>query len=205
MSRILIPLMSVLVAILSSTVVADEKKNDVKDASKDSKIELSAEEQKLFEQTNKIRTENKLKPLTINPLLLKAARAHSANMAKQEKMEHKLDGKNPRDRADTVGYEGEWCGENVGEGTDGATKHSIKDMMDWWMKSPDHRKNILFEEFTEVGFGVAKGKNGKTYYTQMFGAIQMTPTVPVLSVTPRLPRLGSNLPFSSAPKEPEFR
>ncbi len=149
--------------LIALNISADDKKTDTK-------IEVSSTEQKLLDQTNKIRAANKLKPLTINPLLLKAARAHSANMAKQEKMAHKLDDKNPRNRANDVGYEGEWCGENVAEVKDGPVKHTIEDVMEGWMKSPEHRKNILSEDYTEAGFGLAVSKSGKTYYTQMFGA-----------------------------------
>ena len=63
------------------------------------KFELSKDEQKLLELTNKEREKKKLSPLKPNPLLFKAARAHSANMARQEKMEHVLDGKGPGKRA----------------------------------------------------------------------------------------------------------
>ena len=54
--------------------------------------------------TNKARAKEKLPPLKLNSVLTKVARAHSANMAKQEKMEHELDGKNPSQRIKEAGY-----------------------------------------------------------------------------------------------------
>src|SRR4051812_39442258 len=62
---------------------------------KDPKDELTSEEKTLLELTNKERAKQNLKPLTIHPLLLTAARKHSLNMAKKEMLEHILDGKSP--------------------------------------------------------------------------------------------------------------
>jgi uncharacterized protein YkwD len=97
-------------------------------------------------------------------LLFKAARDHSINMAKQGKMEHELDGKNPFHRIKATGYQYRYAGENIAYGD-----VPLADVMAGWMKSPPHRKNILYKEFTEIGLGLAKSKDGATYYTQVFG------------------------------------
>ena len=44
-------------------------------------------------------------PLKVNATLVKTARAHSENMAKQEKMAHQLDGKSVGDRTEAAGYD----------------------------------------------------------------------------------------------------
>src|SRR5437867_3138573 len=56
-------------------------------------LELSKEEKALLELTNKEREKAELPPLKANEKLFKAARAHSTNMAKQNKLDHKLDDK----------------------------------------------------------------------------------------------------------------
>src|SRR5947208_16899048 len=70
------------------------------------KFELTKDEQKLLELTNKERAKKKLSALKPNPQLFKAARAHSANMARQEKMEQVLDAKSPGQPARSAGYTG---------------------------------------------------------------------------------------------------
>ena len=65
-----------LVSLAASLVLADDKKESTK-------FEMTKEEQTLLELLNKERTKADLPALTPHPLLFKAARGHSANMAKQ--------------------------------------------------------------------------------------------------------------------------
>jgi uncharacterized protein YkwD len=127
---------------------------------------LNADETTILELTNKARVEKELPRLTINPLLTKAARAHSANMAKQEKMDHVLDGKNPSDRVKAAGYKYSWTGENIAVGEN----VTVQQIFDGWMNSEGHRKNILKKEYREIGVGSARNDKGEVYYTQVFGA-----------------------------------
>jgi uncharacterized protein YkwD len=128
--------------------------------------ELTAEGKAIFELTNKARAENKLQPLTLNAVLIKAAHAHSANMAKQGKMSHVLDDKNPADRVKEAGYKYSSTGENLAV-SDNVPASGI---FESWMKSKAHRDNILREEFRAIGIGVARAADGKRYYTQVFAA-----------------------------------
>jgi len=132
----------------------------------DSSFKMTAPEKKLLELTNLERKKKDLSPLAPSPLLFKIARAHSENMAKQAKMDHELDGKNPFDRLKDGGYKYLKAGENVGAGD---AEIPIADLMKAWMDSPMHRENILRPDFTEVGFGAVKDKKGDVYYTQLFG------------------------------------
>src|SRR5262245_36141646 len=77
------------------------------------KFSPTAEEKKILTLTNAERKKQDLPALEINPLLSKIARAHSANMAKQEKMAHDLDGKTPYQRLTDAGYAYGRAGENV--------------------------------------------------------------------------------------------
>src|SRR5262245_28978496 len=142
--------------------VARSARGDEKPAEK---FQMSKDEQKLLELTNKEREKKKLPPLKPNPQLFKAARGHAANMAKQEKMEHVLDGKTPGQRARAAGYRADWIGENIAAGEDWSLKGVVED----WMSSKGHRENILSRRYTEVGVGLAKTDKGEWYYTLLFG------------------------------------
>ncbi len=131
------------------------------------KVELSRFEQALLDLTNKERAKAKLKPLTANALLCKVARAHSANMAKQNQMNHFLDGKSPADRALEGGYDYKHVGENLGESVGNPPPPAA--VVQGWMNSKHHRENILKPEFTEIGLGIARSGRGNIYFTQLFG------------------------------------
>src|SRR5262245_36291011 len=130
------------------------------------KIELTAEEKAVLELTNQERAKEKQPPLKPNPILMKIARAHSRNMAKQEKLAHELDGKKPHERAEDAGYKGSWIGENCAVGS---VPYPPKDVVKSWMESAGHRKNLLDKKYKEIGLGAAKSANGDIYWTQVFG------------------------------------
>lgn len=125
----------------------------------------TAEEQKILELTNKAREKEGLTPLKLGPTLSRIARAHSANMARQEKMDHVLDEKTPANRAEAGGYRFRALGENVAY----SSKLLVDTIFDGWMKSEHHRENILNPKFTEIGIGLASNAKGEVYYTQVFG------------------------------------
>src|SRR5207253_1538849 len=104
--------------------------------SADEKQEMTEDEKAVVALTNAERAKKNLPPLKPNPILSRVARGHSANMAKQNKGEHELDGKMPKARTKEAGYDPIVVGENIGWGdwTD-KQKWTAARMMDWWMKS----------------------------------------------------------------------
>jgi uncharacterized protein YkwD len=128
------------------------------------KVKATADEQKLLQLTNQERKKARLPPLKMNLTLVAVARAHSANMARQGKMEHVLDGKAPNRRVTEGGYRWASVAENIatGEGWD------LEDVMKDWMSSKIHRDNILARKFTEIGIGIADDGKGNVYFTQVF-------------------------------------
>ena len=46
---------------------------------------------------------------------------------------------------------------------------STSEAIEAWMKSPDHRKNLLSAAYTELGTGYATDAAGRPYYVQVFG------------------------------------
>jgi len=130
----------------------------------DDKFVMTKEEKLVLDLTNAERKKQNLPPFTPLPILFKVARAHSANMAKQEKLEHVLDGKQPWQRVLEAGYKTNWVGENCAAGEAYPPKEVVKN----WMDSEGHRMNILDKTYTEIGIGIVKSDKGEIYYTQVF-------------------------------------
>ncbi|MBL8821371.1 MAG: CAP domain-containing protein [Planctomycetia bacterium] len=124
---------------------------------------LSSEEQTLLDLTNRERRLKNLPALKVHPQLMKAAREHAANMAKQQKLDHHLDGKDMSDRIKAQGYAFSEAGENIAH-----KAGSVRLVMKKWMESEDHRNNILSEEYVEIGLGLAKSEKGEYYWVQVF-------------------------------------
>ena len=55
------------------------------------------------------------------------------------------------------------AGENSAEG-----QSSPAEVMNGWMNSPGHRRNILDPNFTQIGIGIAKNAQGRYIWTQQF-------------------------------------
>jgi uncharacterized protein YkwD len=136
----------------------------------DKEFKFTKEEETVLKLTNELRKKEDLPALKPNALLTKAARAHSANMAKQGKLEHVLDEKNPADRVAAAGYKRALVGENVAAGK----RMPPKGAYDLWLDSPPHKKNMLSDKFEEIGIGIARDAKGDVYYTQVFGTPRKT-------------------------------
>jgi len=124
-------------------------------------------EREVIDKTNAARKDAGLPALTVDPTLMKAARQHSDNMAKQEKLDHVLDGKGPHDRLVDLGMQPSATGENIAQGQESAV-----DALSTWMSSEGHKGNILNPQFTHIGVAKADGPGGP-YWTQVFVQIVM--------------------------------
>lgn len=107
-------------------------------------------------------------PLRSNTRLDLAAQRHAEDMLARNFFAHASpEGKTVRDRAQAAGYDWRMVGENIAEG-----QLSVDEVMDTWMHSPGHRKNILDPGFKELGVGLALGQSGGRYrivWAQAFG------------------------------------
>ncbi|MFD6288441.1 CAP domain-containing protein [Streptomyces sp. NPDC060205] len=116
--------------------------------------------------TNAERAAAGLPPLAEDPLLTRAAQAHSADMVARAFYSHTApDGSEPWDRAAAAGSPRRTIGENIACG-----QRSPAEVVRGWMDSPGHRANILKPAFTHLGVGFAGGGSAGTYWTQLFGA-----------------------------------
>ncbi|HEY7328139.1 MAG TPA: CAP domain-containing protein [Gemmataceae bacterium] len=153
-----------LLLLTSPFVAADDAKQANKEDTKP--FEMSKQERRLLELVNKERAKANLPELRPHPLLFKAARAHSANMAKQRKMEHILDGKRPSQRVEATGYDWGKVTENLI--TADQSDVPLEKIVKGWMDSKIHRDNILMKDVTETGLGIATNAKDDIYFTQLF-------------------------------------
>ena len=97
-----------------------------------------------------------------------SSRLHSEDMAERKFFEHtNLDGLTPFDRMAAAGYTGAYpWGENIAAG-----QTSPAAVVDAWMKSPGHCRNIMNPGYTVLGVGYFKGVGSPMthYWTQNFG------------------------------------
>jgi uncharacterized protein YkwD len=162
---------AVLFGPLTSLPAARDKSDSPATGEEAPAVKLNSDEKALIDFVNKTRGQKKLSRLKPNALLCKAARQHNDNMAKQEKMEHVLDGKGPGQRVLAVGYDYRKVAENLAkaEGEPDDPAPAPADIHKHWMDSKGHRKNILEPKFTEVGVSMGRSKKGTIYYTMVFG------------------------------------
>jgi uncharacterized protein YkwD len=106
-------------------------------------------------------------PLGTDPLLKCAARRHSLDMIQRSFFDHvSPDGVTPDTRIIATGYAFRGMGENIAAGV--TTPEAV---VQGWMDSDPHCRNIMVPNFEELGVGLARTPNGqfKLYWTQVFG------------------------------------
>jgi uncharacterized protein YkwD len=97
-----------------------------------------------------------VRTLAANARLDLAAQRHAADMLARRYFAHESpEGKTVRERAKAAGYDWQEIGENLAEG-----QLTVAEVMDSWMHSPGHRRNLLDPGFRELGVGVALGRGG---------------------------------------------
>jgi uncharacterized protein YkwD len=117
---------------------------------------------------NAYRKEKGLKPLKLNAALTEAARAHSGDLAKWDRISHYgSDGSNPWDRVKRAGYNAKVAAENVGTG-----QASLEEVIKGWQASPGHNKNLLLADVEHMGIALIQDPRTefKTFWTLVVGA-----------------------------------
>lgn len=132
-----------------------------------SEVILDPEEAR--EVINRYRASRGLKPLTLNARLSEAARGHSADLARLDRISHKgSDGTNPWNRVENAGYKPKLAAENVGAG-----QRSLAEVMRGWQESKGHDRNLLLPDATQMG--IALVKNPSSSYGTFWTLVLATP------------------------------
>ncbi len=118
---------------------------------------------------NEYRKEKGLKPLKLNAELTAAAKAHSRDLAKWDRISHYgSDGSNPWDRVKRTGYHARLAAENVGTG-----QINFKEVLRGWEESPGHNKNLLLADATHMG--IALVQDPKTEFKSFWTLVIASP------------------------------
>lgn len=122
---------------------------------------LNAFEKEVVDLTNKERSKQGLKALSVDTKLSKSARAKSQDMKDKNYFSHTSPTYgSPFDQMKTFGITYKSAGENIAQG-----QRSPQEVVTAWMNSEGHRANILNKSYTHIGVGYVKAGN---YWTQQF-------------------------------------
>lgn len=122
---------------------------------------LSAYEQKVVDLTNQERAKNGIAALKVDTALSKVAREKSLDMSKNGYFSHTSPTYgSPFDMMKQFGISYQYAGENIAMG-----QRTPEEVVQAWMNSEGHRKNILSANFNYIGVGYVESGN---YWTQMF-------------------------------------
>lgn len=123
--------------------------------------QVSAYEQKVVDLTNQERAKQGLAALKLDTELSKVARTKSLDMKDSKYFSHTSPTfGSPFDMMKQFGISYRAAGENIAMG-----QRTPEEVVNAWMNSEGHRKNILNSSFTHIGVGhIAEGN----YWTQMF-------------------------------------
>lgn len=145
----------------------------------------------LLYATNQQRAAAQEANLTLDPQLSAAAQAKANDMAAKNYWSHTSpSGDTPWTFIANAGYQYETAGENLAYGfkdVDAAIKG--------WMSSPEHRANILNDQYQNVGFGIAEssdyqGKGPQVIVVAEYGR----PAAAVANITFSVPTTTQNAP-----------
>ncbi|MGD6871825.1 SafA/ExsA family spore coat assembly protein [Sutcliffiella horikoshii] len=128
------------------------------------KGEGQTQEEQVAKLVNQERAKHGLKPLKLNWELSRVARYKSQDMIDKRYFSHTSPTYgSPFDMIRNFGISYRSAGENIAAG-----QQTPQEVMNAWMNSEGHRKNILSSQYTEIGVGYAKGGQYGHYWTQMF-------------------------------------
>lgn len=128
------------------------------------KSDIKSVERQVIDLTNQERAKNGLPALKANWQLSRVARYKSRDMANNNYFSHNSPTYgSPFDMMRDFNVSYRRAAENIAAG-----QQTPAEVVDGWMNSPGHRKNILDPNLNQIGVGYAEGGSYGVYWTQMF-------------------------------------
>ncbi len=148
---------------------AEEKSKSEKDYI--SKENIQKIEQMILEKTNAEREKRGIKSLKSSPALQSLAQQHTRDMCSTQILKHESDSfpkgrRKLEERRELVNVR--LIGENIAFRTFDTIDKWARQIMQGWMASKGHRKNILNPKFQYIGVGVVPCSKRLVYTTQVF-------------------------------------
>jgi uncharacterized YkwD family protein len=121
-------------------------------------------EKQVIDLTNQERKKNGLDALKMDGELSNVAEMKSEDMKEQNYFSHTSPTYgSPFEMMENFGVDYSTAAENIAVG-----QKTPESVVNAWMNSPGHRKNILNKQVTHIGVGTAKDASQGIYWTQMF-------------------------------------
>lgn len=119
--------------------------------------DADAMKQDIVDRTNALRKENGVAALRVNDKLMQAAQVRAEEMAASGVYSHTR----PDGRKNTTVTDCPYVGENIHCIADWATQgKTVSEVAMWsWNLSDGHQKNLLNQNYAEIGVGLARGVN----------------------------------------------
>jgi uncharacterized protein YkwD len=115
--------------------------------------DLEAVRAEMLKRVNAARRSAGLPPLRRSPDLDRAAQEHAGDLLRRGYYKHvSPEGSTPLSRASAAGYRADLIAENLHQRTG-----PIEAVMDDWLRSPAHRRNLLDPGASDLGVGLAIG------------------------------------------------
>lgn len=121
--------------------------------------------QRLLHQINEERRRSGVPQFYMSPSLVRGAQMHACDNANHNRLSHiGTDGSLPGNRVLRVGYDFDVVTENVAIGYPQA-----KQVLEAWLRSSTHRKNIFEPRTNDLGLAVARGQDGRLHWVMNGG------------------------------------
>ncbi len=125
---------------------------------------MSEVERQVITLTNKQRQQNGLPPLKADSRLTDAAEKKSQDMVQNNYFSHNSPTYGtPFQMLNQFGIDYSVAAENIAAG-----QTSAEEVVNAWMKSEGHRRNILNKDITRIGVGAVEGDGRGYHWTQLF-------------------------------------
>ncbi|MCC0672307.1 sporulation protein [Clostridioides sp. ES-S-0145-01] len=125
---------------------------------------FSAYQKEVVDLVNVERSKAGLNPLTLDADVSNVATKKSQDMIDNNYFAHNSPTYgSPFDMLKKFGISYKTAGENIAMG-----QKTPKEVVNAWMNSEGHRKNILNPNYSKIGVGVAQKSSGSIYWTQIF-------------------------------------
>lgn len=158
----------------SGSWASDESQSN--ESSRQSECKLTDQKREMLSLVNEARSQERqcgdqqyeaVESLAWSCKLEAAAENHSQDMAENEYFSHTgPDGVGIQQRIENQGYVWQAVGENIAAGQTSASA-----VVEGWLESPGHCRNIMSDAFTEMGMAEASNSETRysTYWTQALG------------------------------------
>ena len=149
----------------AAPATASARRHATRDTGRATPASASASVPAAVAAANQIRSRHGLQAFRHSPRLDEAAARHARWMLRTGKFSHSGEnGSRVQHRIQATGYQACYGAENLAKGPP-----SLSVVMDAWMKSPGHRRNLLSKRGADMGLAMVRDAEGRPYWAMVVG------------------------------------